>query len=141
MNDKQILLMPITIMTFLLTSCAPQQVNSDVSVKKNMREVTMPASNVVFAVANTEPKSPQDWQEVKSSALKLIQSGEWLLKNKKDEAIWQQSANTLLTAVNAVVKATDANDVEAATNAGNDLYASCESCHAHYLKKPNSKSH
>jgi cytochrome c556 len=141
MNDKHLLLLAITIMTVFLASYAPQQVNADVSVKKNMLEVTVPASNIVFAVANTDPKNLQDWQEVKRSALKLIESGKLLLKNKKTEPVWQQSAKTLLTAANAVVKAADASDVEAVTNAGNDLYAACESCHASYLKKSNSKSH
>jgi hypothetical protein len=139
MNDKHILL--LSIMTLFLASYAPQQVNADVSVKKNMLDLTVPASNIVFAVANTEPKNQQDWQEVKRSGLNLIESGKWLLKNKKSDSVWQQSAKTLLIAAQTVVKAADAKDVEAVTNAGNDLYAACEACHSHYLKKPSSQSH
>jgi cytochrome c556 len=143
MNDKQILLLPIIIMALFLTSCAPQQVNPDTSVKKNMQQVTMPASNIVFAVANVEPRNAQDWQQVKRNALNLVASGEWLLSSpaNKDQHVWQQSAKTLLAAATAVAKAADANDVEAVNNAGNDLYTSCESCHAHYPTKPNSKSY
>lgn len=103
----------------------------------------MPASNIVFTVANTEPRNAQDWQQVKRNALNLVASGEWLLSSpaNKDQRVWQQSANTLLAAATAVAKAADANDVEAVNNAGNDLYASCESCHAHYPTKPNFKSY
>jgi cytochrome c553 len=128
MNNHQTLLIFTATIAMILSSCAPQQVTPDTSV---------------FAVANTEPRNAQDWQQVKRNALNLVASGEWLLSSpvNKDQRVWQQSAKTLLAAATAAAKAADANDVEAVNNAGNDLYASCESCHAHYPTKPNSKSY
>lgn len=143
MIDNHILLMPITVLLLLFASCTPQHARSEPAVKKTMQELTAPAADGVFAVANTAPNTAQDWLHVKHHALNLVAAGEWLVSKplNKDQAIWRQAANTLLTAAKAAVAAANANDVEAVMNAGNDLYAACASCHAQYLTPPKSKSH
>ncbi len=103
-----------------------------------MQEITIPASNVVFAVAGTEPKDDNEWKNVRANALVLVDSGEWLLAYpaKANQQPWQEAARNMLDAAKKAALAAEAKQAENVADAGNSLYEACESCHATYLNKP-----
>jgi cytochrome c556 len=121
-----------------IAGCACPLINSNITVKQHMHAVTIPASNIVFAVASEAPKDDAEWENVRVNALALIDSGEWLLESAPtvDSQIWRQSAKDLIDAANAAVRAAEAKDTDNASVAGNTLYEACESCHASYLNTP-----
>lgn len=130
-----------TIAAFLalgIASCAHLLTGPDATVKQHMQEVTVPASDAVFAVAGETPKDDAGWKNVKTSALALADSGQWLLDNAPtaDPQIWRKTAKDLADAAKAAALAAEIKDSDNVSAAGNTLYEACESCHASYLKKP-----
>ena len=112
----------------------PNETNTE--VKTHMKDVTVPASNMVFAVANETPKNNEEWRNVKANALALVESGKWLLKTPfENEPIWKQATEQMMNAAKSVAKATETKDTEKAIDAGDALYTACETCHAVYLNK------
>lgn len=115
---------------------AANQNETNVEVKTHMKDVTVPASNTVFAVANETPKNNEEWRNVNANALALVESGKWLLKTLfENEPIWKQATEQMMNAAKSVTKAVETKDTEKAIDAGNALYAACEACHAVYLNK------
>lgn len=115
-------------------AASPTETNAE--VKTQMQEVTVPASNTVFAVANETPKNNEEWRKVKANALALVESGKWLLKTPfENQPIWKQATEQMMIAGKSVAKATEIKDTEKAIEAGDALYAACEACHAVYLNK------
>ena len=112
----------------------PNATNAE--VKTHMKEVTVPASNTVFSVANETPKNDEDWRKVKANALALVESGKWLLKTSfENEPIWKQATEQMMNGAKSVAKSTESKDTEKAIAAGDALYVACEACHAFYLNK------
>jgi len=111
---------------------------SNATVKQHMQEITVPASNAVFAVAGEAPKNDAEWKTVRTNALALVESGQWLLDNAPtaDSQIWRKATKNLADAAKAAALAAKAKDTDNVSVAGNTLYEACESCHASYLKKP-----
>ena len=112
----------------------PHETNAEVGT--HMKDVTVPASNTVFAVANETPKNDEEWRKVKANALALVESGKWLLKTPfENQPIWKQATEQMMNAAKSVTKAAETKDTEKAIEAGDALYAACEACHAVYLNK------
>lgn len=108
------------------------------TVKQVMLGITIPASNVVFAVAGEAPESDDAWQQVESSALAVSESGNLLLIPPRavDEQEWRQYALALVDAGARAAEAARAKDAEAVSTAGDAMYEVCEQCHSKYLPKP-----
>lgn len=112
----------------------PNETNAE--VKTHMKDVIVPASNTVFAVANETPKNDEEWRKVKVNALALVESGKWLLKTPfENQPIWKQATEQMMNAAKSVAKATETKDTEKVIDTGDVLYAACEACHAVYLNK------
>jgi|APLak6261659701_1056019.scaffolds.fasta_scaffold07913_2 cytochrome c556 len=128
----------VALLALGIASCAHLFTGSNATVKQHMQEVTIPASNTVFAVAGEAPKDDAEWKIVRASALALAESGQWLLDNapKADSQIWRKTAKDLADAAKAAALAAEAKDSDNVSVAGNTLYEACESCHASYLNKP-----
>lgn len=107
------------------------------TVKQVMLGITVPASNVVFAVAGEAPASDETWQAVEASALAVAESGNLLLMQPRavDEHEWRQFALALIDAGAGAAAAARAKDVEKTGIAGDDMYTVCEQCHEKYLPK------
>jgi cytochrome c556 len=125
-----------------LASCAQPRVAPHATVKQHMQEITIPASNSVFAVAGKEPQADNEWKHVKANALALVDSGEWLMTypSQVDQQPWLEAARNMVDAAKKAAQAAEAKQAENAAEAGNSLYEACESCHAAYLHKPVSHS-
>jgi hypothetical protein len=108
------------------------------SVKQVMLGITIPASNVVFAVAGEEPKDEVAWQSVEASALAVAESGNLMLMKPRliDSQEWKQYALALVDVGVRAAEAARARDVDRTSLAGDDMYEVCERCHAKYLPTP-----
>jgi hypothetical protein len=108
------------------------------NVRQVMLGITVPASNVVFAVAGEAPKDDAGWENVEASALAVAESGNLLLMKPraKDEPEWQQFALALVDAGTKAAAAARTKNAENTGTAGDDLYNTCEQCHAKYLPRP-----
>ena len=107
------------------------------TAKQVMLGITVPASNVVFAVAGEAPADDAAWQAVEASALAVAESGNLLLMQPRavDEHEWRQFALALIDAGAGAAAAARAKDVEKTGIAGDDMYTVCEQCHEKYLPK------
>lgn len=108
------------------------------NVRQVMLGITVPASNVVFAVAGEAPKDDAGWENVEASALAVAESGNLLLMKPrlKDESQWKQFAHALVDAGRKAAAAARTKNADDTGTAGDDLYNTCEQCHAKYLPKP-----
>jgi hypothetical protein len=108
------------------------------TVKQVMLGITVPASNAVFAVAGEAPKDDAGWQAIEASALAVAESGNLLLMKPRavDDQEWKQYALALIDAGAKAAEAARAKDADKTSTAGDDLYNTCEQCHAKYLPKP-----
>lgn len=108
------------------------------TVKQIMLGITIPASNTVFAVAGEAPVDDAGWQAVEASALAVAESGNLLLMKPRavDDHEWRQYALALVDAGARAADAARAKDAEKTSLAGDDMYNTCEQCHAKYLPKP-----
>jgi hypothetical protein len=108
------------------------------TVKQVMLGITIPASNAVFAVAGEAPKDDAGWQAIEASALAVAESGNLLLMKPRavDDKEWKQFALALVDAGAKAAEAARAKDADKASTAGDDLYNTCEQCHAKYMPKP-----
>lgn len=108
------------------------------NVRQVMLGITVPASNIVFAVAGEAPKDDAAWENVEASALAVAESGNLLLMKPraKDEPEWKQYALALIDAGTKAAAAARTKNAENTGTAGDDLYNTCEQCHAKYLPKP-----
>jgi hypothetical protein len=108
------------------------------SVRQVMHGITIPASNVVFAVAGAAPTDDAGWQNVEASALAVAESGNLLLMKPRavDDEEWKQYALALVEAGARAAEAARAHDADRTGMAGDDMYEACEQCHAKYMPKP-----
>ncbi len=108
------------------------------SVKQVMLGITIPASNVVFAVAGEAPADELAWQSVEASALAVAESGNLMLMKPRliDSQEWQQYSLALVEVGARAAEAARARDVEQTSLAGDEMYQVCEDCHAKYLPTP-----
>jgi hypothetical protein len=102
-----------------------------------MKALTEPASNAVFAAGGTAPKDADGWQSVEWAAVALGESANLLLLPPRlvDEPIWHEQAGALRSAAAQARDAAKARNADALSTASDAAYATCEGCHARYLKQ------
>ena len=107
------------------------------SVKEIMLAVTMPTSATVFKAASDAPTDAQHWTHVRHEALALAESANLLLiaGRAPDADGWTRFAVAQRDAAVAAMKAADARDADALSNASDALYETCSNCHDRYMKK------
>jgi hypothetical protein len=126
-----------------MNAFAQTDTSASKTVKQQMIEVTIPVSNRVFSTASQESITADNWQQLKTDALSLVASGEWLLvfPAYRNQPVWQQSAGDFIAAAREVAKAGETKNLENVTAASDRLFESCQGCHTHYLKNSASKPH
>lgn len=173
-----LLLSLLTMSILLLTACAEQQsqpaapqpqYQTTATVRDIMDSVVDPAADVVWGAVETIvsakgveekfPRNDEEWQNVRRSAIMLLESSN-LLKIpgravaqpgekpdnpgielapeqiseliEKDRASWNNYAQALHDATKQVLKTIEAKDAEGLLNMGDGIYQACEKCHMHY---------
>jgi hypothetical protein len=123
---------------FAATIAARQDTQREAAtVKQVMVTMTIPASEAIFSAASETPKDAKAWQDVRKAAVALAESGNLLIAGglAKDSTTWIDMARALVTQAQATLNAIDAKDGDALAQVGDDVYATCETCHDRYMGK------
>lgn len=101
-----------------------------------MAVMVVPSSTVVFKAASEPPKDDDGWSAVRANALTLAESGNLLMigSRARNRGEWMKMAAAMRDAAVMGVKAADARDGDALSEAGERVYSTCEQCHARYLQ-------
>jgi predicted regulator of Ras-like GTPase activity (Roadblock/LC7/MglB family) len=107
------------------------------TVKQVMVTMTVPSSDAIFSAASEPPKDDEQWVAVRTSAMMLAESGNLLMTGgrAKDNTSWMEMARELVKQAQATLKAAETRNSDALAQAGDDVYLTCEACHAHYMDK------
>ena len=103
-----------------------------------MVDIIHPASNDILLFINRgAPKDDKEWNALQHSAMVLAESGNLLMMpgRARDQGDWIKDAKLLVDAGAAVYKAARAKDANALRATGEQLDASCLTCHKQY--RPN----
>jgi hypothetical protein len=100
-----------------------------------MAGLVAPSSTVVFRAAADPPREAKDWIALRAQALLLAESGNLLLMGTRvrDDNEWTRQAAALRDAAEGAAKAAAAKDAMALSEAGEQIYETCEQCHQEYL--------
>ena len=117
------------------------------STKQIMAGITGPAASVVYnavgTVINSEgikeiaPQNDEEWTAVANSAAALVESGNLLLIGDRvlDNGDWITMARALIEKGTVALKAAEAKSTEGLLASGGDINATCDNCHAKYLRQ------
>ena len=117
------------------------------STKQIMAGITGPAANAVYnaggTVINSEgikeiaPQNDEEWTAVANSAAALVESGNLLLIGDRvlDNGDWITMARALIEKGTVALKAAEAKSTEGLLASGGDINATCDNCHAKYLRQ------
>jgi len=130
----------VTAAAVLVTAAATAQQDAPAApatVKGVMITMTVPASDAIFDAASEPPKDDPQWVAVRKGALMLAESGKLLMTGEraKDSTTWMEMARALVDQAEATLKAAEAKNSDALLKAGDDVYLTCETCHARYMDK------
>lgn len=101
-----------------------------------MKSVIVPASDAVYAVGKTAPKSDREWAAVEASAARIVEAGKSLAgEAPAGAASWIKLSNAMAEAAAVAGKAAREKNVDGVLDAGDALNLTCEDCHREYVKK------
>lgn len=102
-----------------------------------MIRLIYPTSDAIFYITTRTPKTPAEWEELKTKTLVLAESANLLMmpNRSRDNDRWMSDAKLMLDAAAAAFKAAKNEDVEALAALNDPLYQACTTCHADY--RPN----
>jgi hypothetical protein len=118
--------------------------DTTVSVKDLMANVMDPAADVIWGSVGTimtqegtferAPASDDEWNQVKASAITLIETGNLLMIPARSggDAEWIALAQAMIAQSKRAIKAAEDHDKEATFNIGADIYDSCTNCHKRF---------
>jgi hypothetical protein len=100
-----------------------------------MATMTVPASDAIFSAASEPPKDERQWVALRASAEALAESGRLLttVDRAKDDTEWIGMARVLVTEAEATLNAIEARNADALSQAGDNVYVTCQTCHARYM--------
>jgi hypothetical protein len=117
------------------------------STKQIMAGITGPSASAVYnavgTVINSEgikeiaPQNDEEWTAVANSAAALVESGNLLLIGDRvlDNGDWITMARALIEKATVALEAAEAKSTEGLLASGGDINATCDNCHAKYLRQ------
>lgn len=126
---------------WLLAGAAIAQAPSNFQPVGNMSQLMIdiiyPASDALFYIERDPPKNEHDWNVIRGNALMVAESGNLLLMpgRARDQDRWVKDAKLMIDAGSAAFKAAQKKDMQAILALGDQLTASCITCHKDY--RPN----
>ncbi len=139
-------LIPLTVVfAVALVACRPQApavtapttpaLEHLANAKQVMLGLSIPASDVLFQVADNVPTDDAGWARLEATALMLGESGNLLLTGPRDLAQpeWRQFSRELVARSKLAAEAAGRRDVDALLEAGNQIYETCDACHSKYM--------
>ena len=130
----------LTLVLFCADGCTPRDA---AAVKTLMQSPIAPASDALFnSVIYTNgqlvaaPRTDADWRRVgeRAAALAAVASPLKALAPRNGGDVWERQSDLFAEGAKAATAAVAAKDVDALLSAGGELYASCEACHAGFIK-------
>ena len=115
----------------------PQSVLPAATVRSLMVGVTIPASKVVFGVADEAPKNDAGWRTVHASAVALADAGSRLKVGARGSAKedWIRLSQAMAAGAELAASAALHKDADAVASASNEIYEACEACHRKFMEK------
>ena len=119
------------------TAASHGDVKAVASTRELMQALTIPMSETVFKAAAEPPADATAWEHVRGDALALAESANLLLIAGRvpDAKGWNRFAVAQRDAAVQAMKAADARNGDALSNASDALYETCSNCHDVYMKK------
>ena len=107
------------------------------SMKQIMEAMVGPSSTLVFNAAADAPKDDKGWTAIQNAAVTLTESGNLLMLGDrvKDRADWMKMSGAMIDAGALALKAAIDKNADALSMAGDEVYNTCDTCHAKYLTK------
>jgi len=107
------------------------------NVQQVMTAITIPASDAIFGAASDTPKTDGAWQALQNNALVLAESGNLLMipGRAKDNQEWVKQSQAMIDAAMIAFNAAAAKNADKLADAGDKIYATCETCHNKYMAK------
>lgn len=126
----------VAVMALVSVAATAQQgtPTTPTTVKEVMVTLTGPSADVIFMAAGEPPQNDQQWAAVRKGALALAESGRLLMtaERARDRTTWIDMAREMVAKTETAMKAADRRNAEALSEAGDDLYTTCETCHTRY---------
>jgi hypothetical protein len=108
-----------------------------------MHAVVEPSADVIWDAVQTiiteagveeiRPRTDEEWDAVRSSAVTLAESGNLLMMPPRaKDGDWMRSARALIDTGTSAIEAIDAKDADQLFEVGGHIYSVCTSCHAKY---------
>jgi hypothetical protein len=98
----------------------------------------VPASEVIFSAPAEPPKTQADWAAMQKAAETLIESGRQLAQPPlaRSEPDWKELTQAFIVASQGARAAAVKRSEDALSEAGDDVYAACDTCHRRILPGP-----
>jgi cytochrome c556 len=132
----RVLIATVAVVLAATAGTVPQEpLKASATIKEVMATMTVPSSEVIFAAASEPPKDDLQWVAVRNGAVTLAESGKLLMTGgrNRDTTTWMAMSRGLVTQAQAAQAAAEARNSDELSKAGDDVYETCEACHASYM--------
>ena len=104
------------------------------SMNELMRDIIYPASDAIFYIERNPPKTDQEWNTLRGTALTLAESGNLLMMpgRARDQDRWMKDAKLLVDVATDAWKAADAKNINGIVAVSDRLNEACILCHQDY---------
>ncbi|MGP0071843.1 MAG: hypothetical protein ACLPWF_07910 [Bryobacteraceae bacterium] len=104
------------------------------TMKQLMIDIIYPVSDAIFYVDREPPKTPHDWEVLRTNALTLAESGNLLMMEgrARDQKNWIMESKMLIDIGGKAYKAAQAKDIDGIRALNDSLNAACVVCHYQY---------
>lgn len=147
---------PIVIAAVAVVACAERSSSvapgqkipftSVATARQLMDAIIIPTADVVMAAAHQVPENDAGWLNAERNAIALAESGNLLMLPGRMPATqasqdvenqeWVQQSVALTEAATLAVTAAGAHNAAKLVEAGDAIYAVCESCHQRFKSRP-----
>lgn len=88
-------------------------------------------------VEERQPRTDEEWAQVETSAVMLVESATLLLEGNRDPGgdVWSRAAKNMAEASALTAKAAKAHNKDDVFKLGETIYRACTDCHATYLRQ------
>ena len=107
------------------------------TVKQLMHAIIIPSSDALFKAAGDPPSNDAGWTVAQLQALAVAEGANLLMLGNRpvDRAEWMLMSRAMLDAASQAASAAEKKNATALSAAGDQVYETCEACHAKYQKK------
>jgi hypothetical protein len=106
------------------------------SMGELMIRIIYPASDALFYIERDPPKTDVQWNNIRTQALTLAESGNLLLmpNRARDQGDWVKESKVMIDLATTAYRAALAKDMDGIVAVNDKLADSCIVCHAQYRK-------